>query len=98
MTSLTELPPPLPADRTAAEVLRAFVAADGSLHIAVLPSFEEPDAWGLLLADVARHVSRAYAADQTCSEPEALKRIQSLWNAEFQSPTDLGTTNRMQYQ
>ena len=98
MTSLTELPPPLPADRMAAEVVRAFVASDGSLHVSVLPSFEEPDAWGLLLVDVARHVARAYAADQTCSETEALKRIQSLWNAEFQSPTDLGVTSRMQFQ
>jgi hypothetical protein len=98
MTSLTELPPPLPADGHAAEVVRAFVAADGSLHVSVLPSFETPDAWGLLLADIARHVSRAYAADKICSEPEALERIQSLWNAEFNSPTDLGMTNRMQYQ
>ena len=42
----------------ATEVLRAFVL-DGGLSIAFTRAFEEPDIWGLLLVDVARHAARA---------------------------------------
>jgi hypothetical protein len=74
----------------ATEVLRAFVV-DGGLSIAFARAFEEPDMWGLLLVDVARHASRAYARESDYSEDEALRRIVDD-EAEIARPTDIGST------
>jgi hypothetical protein len=75
----------------ATEVLRAFVV-DGGLSIAFARAFEEPDMWGLLLVDVARHASRAYARESDYSEDEALRRIVDMFDAEIARPTDIGST------
>jgi hypothetical protein len=55
-------------------------------------AFEEPDMWGLLLVDLARHAARAYACESAMSEEEALDRILDMFEAEIERPTDLGTT------
>jgi hypothetical protein len=55
----------------ATEVLRAFVV-DGGLSIAFTRAFEEPDMWGMLLVDIARHAARAYARESAFTEDEAL--------------------------
>jgi len=52
------LPPDVMSRDDATEVLRAFVV-DGGLSIAFARAFEEPDMWGLLLVDIARHAARA---------------------------------------
>jgi hypothetical protein len=75
----------------AMEVLRAFVV-DGGLSIAFARAFEEPDMWGLLLVDVARHASRAYARESAYSEDEALRRIIDMFEAEIARQTDMGST------
>jgi hypothetical protein len=75
----------------ATEVLRAFVV-DGGLSIAFARAFEEPDMWGLLLVDVARHASRVYARESAYSEDEALRRIIDMFEAEIARPTDIGST------
>ena len=75
----------------ATEVLRAFVV-DGGLSIAFTRAFEEPDMWGLLLVDIARHAARAYAKESAYSEDEALARIVEMFEAEIARPTDLGNT------
>lgn len=48
--------------------------------------------WGLLLVDVARHASRAYARESAYSEEEALRRIIDMFEAELAQPTDMGST------
>jgi len=75
------LPPDVIGREDATEVLRAFQRA-----------FEEPDVWGLLLVDVARHAARAYARETDMSEDEALSRIVEMFEAELARPTDMGTT------
>ena len=65
----------------------ARFVVDGGLSIAFQRAFEEPDMWGLLLVDIARHAARAYsreseyhrgrgaAADHsTCSTPKSTGR------------------------
>jgi Domain of unknown function (DUF5076) len=71
--------------------LRAFVL-DGGLSIAFTRAFEEPDMWGLLLVDLARHASRAYARESGYTEEEALARIIEMFEAEIARPTDVGNT------
>jgi AcrR family transcriptional regulator len=85
------LPPDVVGREDATEVLRAFVL-DGGLSIAFQRAFEEPDVWGLLLVDVARHAARAYARETEMSEDEALQRIVEMFEAELARPTDPGTT------
>ena len=75
----------------AIEVLRAFVV-DGGLSIAFTRAFEEPDMWGLLLVDIARHAARAYARESGYTEDEALTRIVDMFESEIARPTDLGNT------
>jgi hypothetical protein len=85
------LPPDVIGREDAQEVLRAFVL-DGGLSIAFMRAFEEPDIWGLLLVDVARHAARAYARESDYTEEEALQRIIDMFQAEISRPTDPGTT------
>ena len=70
----------------ATEVLRAFVV-DGGLSIAFTRAFEEPDMWGLLLVDIARHAARAYAQESSYTEDEALARVVDMFEAEIARPT-----------
>jgi hypothetical protein len=85
------LPPDVIGREDATEVLRAFVV-DGGLSIAFTRAFEEPDMWGLLLVDIARHAARAYAKESACTEDEALARIIEMFEAEIARPTDVGNT------
>jgi Domain of unknown function (DUF5076) len=85
------LPPDVIGREDATEVLRAFVL-DGGLSIAFTRAFEEPEMWGLLLVDIARHAARAYARESDYTEEEALERILDMFGAELERPTDTGTT------
>ena len=75
----------------ATEVLRAFVV-DGGLSIPFQRAFEEPEMWGMLLVDIARHAARAYARESEYTEDEALSRIVEMFEAEINRPTDMGST------
>ena len=85
------LPPDVIGRDDATEVLRAFVV-DGGLSIAFTRAFEDPDMWGLLLVDVARHAARAYARESDYTEEQALARIIEMFEAEIARPTDIGNT------
>ena len=85
------MPPDVMDRDDATEGLRAFVV-DGGLSIAVTRAVEEPDMWGLVLVDIARHAARAYARESACTEDEALTRIVDMFESEIARPTDMGTT------
>ena len=85
------LPPDVVGREDAIEVLRVFVL-EGGLSMAFQRAFDEPDMWGLLLVDLARHAARAYARESKYTEEEALERIVEMFDAEIERPTDLGTT------
>ena len=86
------LPPDVMSRDDAVEILRVFVL-DGGLSMAFQRAFEEPDMWGLLLVDLARHAARAYARESDYSEDEALQRIVEMFEAELARPTDMGSTS-----
>jgi len=85
------LPPDVMDREDAVEVLRAFVV-DGGLSIAFMRAFEEPDMWGVLLVDIARHAARAFARETDYTEDEALGRIVEMFEAEIARSTDTGVT------
>ena len=85
------MPPDVMGRDDATEVLRAFVL-EGGLSIAFTRAFDEPDIWGMLLVDIARHAARAYARESEFTEDEALRRIVDMFEAEIARPTDMGST------
>jgi hypothetical protein len=91
------IPPAAIGDAGSAEVLRAWVT-NGGLHVSLKPSFDQPDVWGVLLVDVARHAARASAADGGVTEADALRRIRALFDAEWKRPTDPGLTSKARKQ
>ena len=88
------VPPLADSDREAVEILRAWITK-GSLEVALLRVWDEPDGWGVLLVDLARHASRAFAREGICSEDAAMNRIRDIFEAEWERPTDLGTTEKV---
>lgn len=94
MAKPTEQPiPPDVIDRDdAVEVLRAFVV-DGGLSISFTRAFEDPQMWGMMLVDIARHAARVFEKEGVCTEAEALERILGMFEAEIAHPTDSGRTD-----
>jgi hypothetical protein len=72
----------------AAEVLRAWIVDSRLVCVLDPQAFEDPAIWGMLLADVARHVGQAYEQLQG-ADPEAVSRaIAQSFAAELAKPTD----------
>jgi hypothetical protein len=84
--------PPAALEQGGVELLRAVIV-DGGLHVSLRRAFDEPDAWGVLIADVARHVARVYASETAMTEDQVLERVRAMFEAEMDEPTDPGTTS-----
>jgi hypothetical protein len=84
--------PPTALEYGGVEVLRAAIV-EGGLHVSLRRAFDDPQAWGMLIADVARHAARIYANESDLTEDKALELIRSMFDAEMDAPTDPGTTS-----
>jgi hypothetical protein len=84
-----ELPIPDVArsDEAALEIARIWSAGGGQLVSLRVGVWRDPAAWGIALADVARHVASAYA-EQGHRLDDALRRIRDGFDAEWAHPTD----------
>lgn len=83
-------PPPAAArDKAAFELLRVWVAEQGQ-HVSLRgAAFEDPFAWGIVLADLARHVVNAEAMHHKTFDKEVFfQRMLEGFHAEIESPTD----------
>jgi hypothetical protein len=75
-------------DPKSSEVLRAWVA-NGGLVCSLRPEIWDDTAnWGILLADIARHVANAVEELKGDAPEETLASIQDLFNRELDNPTD----------
>jgi hypothetical protein len=68
-------------DRGGVEVLRASII-DGELHVTLRRTFEQPEHWGGLLAEVVRRIARAYAVDGKMDEGLVVFQIRSSFATE----------------
>jgi hypothetical protein len=84
--------PPTALEQGGVEVLRAAIV-DGGLHVSLRRAFEDPEAWGMLIADLARHVGRIYARETAMTEDEVIDRVRAIFEAEMDAPSDPGTTS-----
>ena len=69
------------------ELIRIWIADKGQ-HVSLRTVWNDPAAWGMMLADLARHVANAYQQDEGRDAGETLLRIKAGFDAEFESPTD----------
>ena len=81
-------PPIATADKDAVEVLRVWAAPGKPQQLTLRTTWNDPAAWGLVLADVARHAANAYAAEGH-NRDEVLARITAMFQAEWTQPTDV---------
>lgn len=85
-------PPAAEIDGDAVEVFRVWVANRG-LHVVLNHDFyrdrnyEEEWAWGLLLADMVRHLSNAIADDRGDDARDVLRGIREAFESELAAPT-----------
>jgi hypothetical protein len=84
--------PPAAMEQGGVEVLRAVII-DGALHVSLRRAFDDAEAWGMLIADVTRHIARIYAKENVMSEDQVIERIRSIYDAEMDAPSDPGTTS-----
>jgi Domain of unknown function (DUF5076) len=84
--------PPMVLERGGIEVLRAVIV-DGDLHVSLRRAFDNPDPWGMLIADVTRHIARIYATESKLTQDQVIERVRTIYEAEMERPTDLGTTS-----
>jgi len=76
------------ADSESQEIMRAWVA-NGGLVCSFRPTiWEDPGNWGIALADLARHVANAMHEHRGDDPAGTTKRIQEVFNAELEAPTD----------
>lgn len=82
-------PPPIAhSESQAQEVLRVWAMPGSPQQLTLRPTWKDPGAWGLVLADVARHAANAY--EHEGSDPKVvLARIREMFDAEMFEPTDV---------
>lgn len=86
------IPNPAVVDPRAIEMARVWIAQGGlhcSLNVGVYadhPNVDEAVAWGIMLADIARHAANALAQGQE-GAPDILRKIERSMTDELAKPT-----------
>ena len=81
-------PPPISkSNPKSVEVLRVWTAPGSPQQLVIQVTWKDPAAWGLMLADIARHAARAYG-EQGQNPEKAYNRIIETFQAELKHPTD----------
>lgn len=87
------IPPAALSDAASVEMLRVWVA-EKQLHCSLKigmyrdgMGIDEESAWGTILADAARHISRALHPEDAEAEETALEKIRHRLNQELVAPT-----------
>jgi hypothetical protein len=82
------IPDAAKADPNSFELLRVWAAKKGQ-HVSLRTGvWKDPAAWGLLLADLARHVANSYQQGAGLDGRKTLQRIKAALDLELASPTD----------
>jgi len=90
MSASLEVPPGAKSDKQATELIRAWAAHGGlqcSLNINAWSGEQTTIGWGILLSDIARHLSNALYESRQLDRMRTLSEIQRVFNSELESPT-----------
>ena len=76
-------------DKASFEVLRVWIA-EQSQHVSIRSgAWDDPFAWGIVLADLARHIALAHELQGDAADEDAfLERLLEGFHAEIDNPTD----------
>ena len=82
------IPEPAKTDPSSTEIIRVWIA-NGRQHFTLrVGLWEDPAAWGLLLADLARNIAQSYEEDSALDKRASLERIRLAFGTELDNPTD----------
>ncbi len=85
-------PPPAAAeDQRSFEIARLWVANDAQHVVLRTDVWPDPAIWGIVLADLARHVSLAYQRKDGHDLDDVLERVLAGFHTEIEAPTDQST-------
>jgi|SRR5450755_2907186 hypothetical protein len=85
-------PPPAAAnDAMSFEVARLWVANDAQHVVLRTDVWPDPAAWGIVLADLARHVALAYQRKDGHDLEDVLERVLAGFHTEIESPAQQST-------
>src|ERR1700684_4636799 len=77
------VPPGAANDPKAFELVRAWVA-QGDLHVSLqMGGWDDPTAWGVVLADLVRHVARFYAEQKKLNPEQTRARVRGTMESEL---------------
>ncbi len=77
------IPPGAADDPKAFELVRAWVA-QGDLHVSLqMGGWDDPTAWGVVLADLVRHVARFYEEQKHLRPEQTIARVRDAMDAEL---------------
>ncbi|HXW23107.1 MAG TPA: DUF5076 domain-containing protein [Xanthobacteraceae bacterium] len=82
--------PPAARNEGGAELMRAAVVGQ-KFALSLRRGFDDPAAWGLMLATAARQVARIYAEESGGPEDMMLARIREAFDADLNEAGDAGT-------
>ena len=88
-----DIPEKARKDKGSAELMRVWVTPpDGAIHVVVKTGvWPDPAAYGIVLADLARHIANGFNQTQGMNVDVAVKRVVEGFSAEIGSPTDVPT-------
>lgn len=86
---ILSIPPVAQRDKASFEVMRVWIAEQGQ-HVSIRSgAWEDPFAWGIVLADLARHIALAHQPQNEGTDTDAfLARLLEGFQAEIDNPTD----------
>jgi hypothetical protein len=84
-----DIPPAAVRDKASFEVLSVWIAEQAQ-HVSIRSgAWEDPFAWGIVLADLARHIALATQIQHPETDLEAfVERLLEGFHAEIENPTD----------
>lgn len=82
-----DAPPMSQEDPGAVELVRFWVTPDMATQVSLRTAFDDPNAWGILLVDLANHVADAYSREGE-DRDRVLARIKDAFDEEWDNPTD----------
>ena len=84
-----DIPAAADRDKASFEVLRVWIAEKGQ-HVSIRSNaWEDPFAWGIVLADLARHIALAHQIQHPEADTdEFVERLLEGFHAEIENPTD----------
>jgi hypothetical protein len=78
--------PPLKAGEKGTDLLRVWLV-NNKLRVVITPNlWNDPAPWGLLLADMVRHLANAYK-ERGFDRDEIVRRIKNVLDVEWDAPT-----------